>query len=158
MSTSLLAIDPALRALGWAFFKNGTLVLCGVARSKEKYPAFDMAMQSFGVIGTIDVVILEVPQAYPGNPVPAQDLIDIAVVGAYVAGINETKKFIQVAPRKWKGNLPKDETERRSREVMTKDELETVAFELKDTPKGLHNNAWDAIALGLWQLRRVQLA
>lgn len=64
-------------------------------------------------------IILEVPRAYPGSPVPPNDLIDEAVAGSIIAGaIQQTfpgSVIILVHPNNtteagrkgWKGQVPK---------------------------------------------------
>ena len=131
----LLAIDPGMHT-GWAGFSKEDLRSCGTGR-----PPLRLA----------SVVIVELPQIYPGHPVPPNDLVNLAFLAGRYAGAS-TGKIYTVAPHAWKGNLPKDVCNAR---VLAKlDAVERGIVEGCDVPKGQKHNVIDAIGIGLFFLGR----
>jgi hypothetical protein len=141
-----LAIDPG-KHTGWALFAvavpSGPLVACGTGE-----PPFDTALRN---------VMIELPQNYPSNPVPPQDLITLAfLAGRYAnAARGDASVVHTIFPHEWKGNLPKPVCEARVRARLTPGELGIVAA--LEAPKGEMNNVWDAIGIGLVAFRKIKL-
>jgi hypothetical protein len=84
----------------------------------------------------------------------ANDLLDISVIGAIVAGYQRPTDLVYYAAREWKGQVPKKVTEHRIKKILDQDELVILNRCLKLLPRGLHHNVYDAVALGAYHLRR----
>ncbi len=106
-----------------------------------------------GVPDGADECVIETPQHYPQSSTPPQDLIDLAFDTGLIASCGRV--LTTVTANTWKGNLPKDVTERRALKLLTGEELEVVEKGLKGLRKSWHHNVWDAIALGLWRTGRM---
>lgn len=126
MST-LVSIDPGLRACGVAVFVDGLLVGAHLARNPEKKvrgaPAWDamsLAVQNelwdhypifrggFGHGNEPGVLVLEQPQVYGGpRGEDPNDLIELAGVDGAILGRLEPRKAVSYLPRQWKGQVDK---------------------------------------------------
>lgn len=133
----LLAIDPG-NVTGWAVFngpQDQTLKGCGYGP-----PA---ALVGFRP----DVLVIERPQVYDarhskGDP---NDLITLAItVGRLIERMDATTVLTPL-PREWKKQLPKDICHKRALAVLSPDERRLLVSD---------HNALDAVALGLWYLKR----
>lgn len=99
--------------------------------------------------------VIELPQVYQTARQSGRqsDLIDLAViVGAILQSANRhATKVHLVQPATWKGGqTPKNIQAKRTREILTTDELQRVSL---PTAKRLHHNVWDAIGIGIWRWR-----
>ena len=158
----LITIDPVTfrttgNVGGWAVWEcdytntPGPYDTAGLVNSKLKAcAAFDSRS---GVPDGADECVIETPMHYPDSPTPPQDLIDLAFDTGLIASCGRV--LTTVTPNAWKGNLPKEQTERRARKLLTDEELEFVEVGLKDLRKSWHHNVWDAVALGLWRTGRM---
>lgn len=153
------SLDPGGRkGLAWADFGNGDLVRCGVARTKEREMgkiALDFAK---GVPSlTPDVVIVEEMCIYPGQTASLgaeNDLLKIQALASYVAGRSGASQVIWVKAREWKGNVPKNVTRSRVHDQLNV--VEALVFQqgIEKLPAALHEDVYDAVALGLYYLKR----
>lgn len=144
MDGILLAIDPG-RDQGWAEYDLFTrhLLDCGVgspARQDKK-----SAPQK---------VVIEKPQVYnsrTSNARPA-DIIKLAIrVGVNVERYKQSEIYL-VEPGTWKGQLDKKTHHARVlRELSLNDQCLILA-------RDIDHNGMDAVALGLWALKRGDLA
>lgn len=139
----LLAIDPGDRATGWAVYDaEKSLIGCGLGD-----PHAERA----------DLIVIELPQVYPQQQVPPNDLIALAFLAGRYAGVGmgSTKgpaEVYTVLPHEWKGNLPKDLCAIRVRAALMPAERNVVdACEL---PEKQRHNMLDAIGIGLFTLGR----
>ena len=163
-----LFIDPGLKCCGWGLFRDLYLVKAGLSRTKfktveERTRDHCSNFINAGLLEKVDIVVIEKPQVYQqrmwkGDP---NDLIDLAiVVGGIVANTRPTVIVRTVTPREWKGQLPKEVTEARTRRTLTKrgeqDALENpvVLGQPKGAPESLLHNMMDGIAIGLAHLQR----
>ena len=89
-------------------------------------------------------------RAQVGDP---NDLVDVALVAGACAGLLPAKVAF-VKPRRWKGTAPKRVTNRRTREVLTSEEVHVYTVAMTAVPAGLRHNVLDAIGIGLWALGR----
>jgi len=161
---NLLSIDPGTTCCGWAYWRNRELSACGLSRTKATTVEARIRDHDFRLHwGTsIDVLVIEKPEVYQqrfwkGDP---RDLIDLAmVVGGIVAQFPDVRSVKTVFPKDWKGQLPKDVSERRTLSKLSETEKQIV----KDphvlgspttAPQGLLNNMFDALGIGLWALQR----
>lgn len=157
----LLAIDPGSDT-GWALFDKGVLVGCG-------HMPFDKAISYPFSPFVIDLLFIEVPQAYPGakQPVPVNDIIELGfragtIVGGQVA-LRRIVAYETTLPQAWKGGTPKEVHHRRLLSVLSATELGTVPTKRakgakragSPNPADFNHNILDAVALGLFRAGRV---
>ena len=151
MST-LLAVDPGVRCMGWALFLNGILVEVGLSRAKT----LEDQISSMTLPKAPDGLVIEEPQVYQGAKQVGSpdDLIRLAMVAGAVmarAACFKDVETILVKPAGWKGQVPKDIMSTRiMRKLSDKERSLVVAI----MPKGLRHNAIDAVGIGLWALGR----
>lgn len=138
----LLAIDPSLTKTGWALFNRELrLVRCGRMTGEE-------AVRE-GIVNWAERVIIEEPRARRGHRRP-NDIIKLAVLTGRIVGSHPNAH--RVAPEEWKGQLPKDVCWARAERV-----LSSVELRVCELCPYFDNNVQDAIALGLWDLKRLIL-
>lgn len=133
MTALNLAVDPGASS-GWAIFDGRVLVRAGVARPCVRF------------VEAFDNLVIEIPQSYPNDPTPPQDLIALAIVAGRWIGMHDGVKLTTYYPREWKGQLPKAVGNARTQGELTEAELATVAFP-RDA-KG-RTDVLDAIGIGL---------
>lgn len=141
---SLLAIDPGVKRHGWGFFLDGALVACG------KSPSLSL------VVGAaLDELVIELPQAYGlrgGKGEDKNDLIALAFEAGRVAGLLNPKTLHVTSPSNWKAQVPKEIVHNRCRRVLSPAEAGLLEG---PNGRGFDHNVWDAVALGLWHLKRI---
>lgn len=138
----MMAVDPGTKSTGLAFFLDGKL------RSADRRKFTTCAeLQPFGQESLVDVLVCEVPQAYPRSKVDPNDLIKLALLaGGLVAQTIAVHKVL-VKPREWKGQVPKKIHNARTLAALTPAELKLC--------EGVSHDEIDAVGLGLWYLGRV---
>ena len=129
----LLSIDPGLHT-GWALFDT-TLLACGTGDPPTGYAKR---------------LVIEVPEIYPRQPVPPNDLIALAFMAGRYVGRHENAHF--VLPKRWKGNMPKEVCAARIEAALTSEEKRILAA--CGASKGQMHNVIDAIGIGLYALGR----
>jgi Holliday junction resolvasome RuvABC endonuclease subunit len=156
----LLAIDPAIRAVGWALFINNYLHNCGVIlqyKGKENLiHSILEAYQQILILEKPDFLVIEKPHISINRAADPNDLIKVALVTGICLSLcpHYAHRIWLPTPQEWKGNTPKLITYHRTVEKFNKHERFIVEEDLKNIPKSLHHNAYDAIALGLKALER----
>ena len=141
-----LAIDPGAHT-GWALFayEDGSLITCGGGE-----PPFETAIRR---------AVVELPQVYPRDPVPPNDLITLAFqAGRYAAAATSASAYNGVFflnPHTWKGSMPKEVCNARVRAKLTPTELGVL--EACGVPKGQMHNVLDAIGIGLFAFRGIKV-
>ena len=150
----LYAIDPGVQGCGMALFVDGELVQAG-------YGQAPFALLDDIPKGCSLQVILEKPQVYRALKGDPNDLIDVAVAGGEMLGRvlqttkAETTTVEKVLPAAWKRQLPKDVMKARTLALLTNEENASFIRHKTLLPlPSLMHNVWDAVALGLWGLRR----
>jgi len=157
---NLLSIDPGTMCCGWAFWRDGKLVACGLSRTKET--KIEERIRAHRFPATADSIVIEKPEVYrqrfwKGDP---RDLVELAmVVGGIIAKAPPNVEIQIVFPKEWKGQLPKDVSERRSLSKLSAAEKQVVEKpkvfgEPSTAPPSLLNNMMDATGIGLWALGR----
>lgn len=166
----LLAVDPGVRACGWALFEYGwhvrvryfELKECGMVQSTGIiYPTdtshfMDMAI-SLGHI-PCEYFVVETPQIYRERRQKGRqkDIARLLVLCGVLCGIRRHGEL--VLPHDWKGGIPKPDpisdidsyiVHRRNQEALGRDYLP------KDVPLGKAHNVADAVGLGLWRVRQL---
>ncbi len=153
----ILAIDPGLRATGYAYFRHGTLAQCGIkgSRARERAEAAAVIGRELAVEfrRPLDALIVEVPQVYQarllkGDP---NDLVSVALVAGATLQLPALIR-LAVSPHQWKGNVPKEVT--RSRVLFGISPAERLLISESGVAPSLQHNIYDAVGIGLWYLRR----
>lgn len=151
---SLIAIDPGACA-GIAGFFDGELVLLDIEDASE----LPINVDDVGAAGVIDVVIVERPEVYTkkvGKAAHADpnDLIKLAMRAGALVQAFAPRRVVEVLPKEWKGQAPKEIVARRVLAKLSPVERDTAETELARHHAGLWHNAIDAIGIGLYHLGR----
>lgn len=146
------AVDPG-KVAGWAQYTAKKLTACGIF-SDWKYPQIWHS-------GYEQTFVMEIPRIYPhrskGDP---NDIVDLALTTGEIRGHFRAAgcHIIEAFPRTWKGQVPKEIHHARVLKQLADDELRLLNAEArkisKTNPNGFDHNMLDAVALGLWFLRR----
>lgn len=161
----LFAIDPSLRATGWALFNRGALTACGLVRSYERTP-LERAEETLATLvrllpyGETVELVIEKPRVYQqrkqkGDP---NDLVDLALfIGVITKGLPH-HALLTVEPRAWKGTIKKprhlEAYKVHSRLMTSLDALELAHYVhgLQRCPPSLRHNVADAVGIGVWRV------
>lgn len=164
----IVAIDPGKKCLGWAIAHDGIITACGAAQPRGVNGrnlgalARNLAMQiPLGPVRT-DLVIIEHMMHYPTKgridtvqrqDAIANDLIDLAAIGAYCGAQQNALSVVFRTPAEWKGQVPKAVHQRR---IWGK--LHTWEHKIFGDVKladHLKHNVMDAIGIALHELGRL---
>lgn len=145
----VIAVDPGKRS-GWAIFVDGELVEAGT------WPEADM-LAGTPIVGLAPAIaVIELPVVYPkgygkGDP---NDMIKLAVLVGDLRGFYRRAglETALVAPRTWKGTVPKRIHHERVLGALTPDERATLPR--RPRARDFDHNMLDAVGLGLWQLTK----
>lgn len=157
-----LALDPGVD-FGWAIFEVGSPIPIqfGVFNSKRSKKWLERVSDSAGELEAIlrcnrgiRSVYCEWPQFFDnsgGRAVAIKgDLTKLAVaVGCFMEVCRA--QFVDFKPvpiNQWKGQLPKDVTNRRIQATL--EARDSTIFEEGGGLFGLRSHAWDAVGIGLW--------
>jgi hypothetical protein len=143
----LLAVDPGLNA-GWALFRLGKLVDCGLYRGKHLAETVE-AIQAASVFD-LEELVVERPQAYNAlrSKADPNDLITLALVAGAAMGAHGWHRLRTPSPAEWKGQTPKEIHQPRILAALEPAEL--AVLERVKAPASLQHNVRDAVGLGLW--------
>ncbi len=149
MTRHVLTFDPGKKT-GWSSFLDGRLIAAGVCKRE------DLFSELGGLVPSGTLVLVEHPRWYPHDHTDVNDLLDLAVL------VGEIKRHYEamgctvklVWPRSWKGNVPKDVTNRRT--VAALDPVEVALMPRRPRAKDFDHNMLDAIGLGLHELGRLR--
>jgi hypothetical protein len=165
----LLAVDPGVRACGWALLEHGLegkvrffrLVECGIDQSEgiqysTDMPHFvDMAIR----IGQIpcERFVVEAPQIYRTDQQRGRqsDIARLLVLCGVLCGVRGYGEL--VLPHAWKGGIPKpDKASDIESYIVHRRNLETFGkgYLSNEVPLGKAHNVADAVGLGLWRVRQ----
>ena len=160
----LVAIDPSLRATGWAVFDNGALTSCGIVKTsagmRPAEVAHEVAQRLSQVIGSADAAVIEMPQAYRasrsrGDP---KDVLAVATVAGACAALSPHAEY--VSPHDWKGTVPKTNrlclyiVHRRNVRALDPASLARYERSLAAWAESLRHNIADAVGLGVFWMKR----
>ena len=148
----ILAIDPGKRMCGWAYFVDGKLKDCGIARTNRDDlvdGALDMSDQ---ITVFPDVVAIEKMRVYKGSKqINPETFINISIVsGALAASImaKENRYHFPYA-NQWGSTLQKEDKNDiikglvpDAEEIMNKNKV----------ANSHRNHVWDAVGIGLWTI------
>jgi hypothetical protein len=165
----LLAVDPGVRACGWAQFEYGLedrvrffrLAGCGLVQDSRLHSEETDCFVGMGsLLKRIDCerFVVEAPQIYrPGRQKGRQsDIARLLVLCGVLCGVRGHGEL--VLPHDWKGGIPKPDkasdiegyiVHRRNVEALGKGYLPRAV------PLGKAHNVADAVGLGLWRVRQL---
>src|SRR5260221_1515651 len=163
MAPRIVSIDPGLKKVAYAVWsEDGTLLSAGLV-IEDYDPGMERAEKWRKIADYVDLVtglsnigdsylVIEIPQIYSGNrDNDPNDLIDLAgVVGAIVGKIVCGSVEWSPTPREWKGQLPKEISQKRVEERLSLEEKALIEWPIKS----LRHNVYDALHLGLTYLER----
>jgi hypothetical protein len=165
--SGVLAIDPGIKATGWAIFDDGKLKACGVARATKSLNQVDSMREILDEVSvqweeymgfsySPTLLVAERPQVYQqamlkGDP---NDLIPLAMIDGAIWERFKPQGVSFPLPREWKGQVPKQVMANRILDGLSKREFEIVKDSLERVPSSLRHNSYDAIGLGQWALKR----
>ena len=143
----MLSVDPGTKERGWANWKDGKLIGCGIARGKD-WISTVKAMPDIKV----DELVIEDQQIYRHSRIDAHSLLAVArVVGAFVI-LYDSPKVRLVKPQEWKGQVPKAICNKRTISKLNETEIDVLTT--KQYRRTILHNLFDAVGIGLWTLRR----
>jgi hypothetical protein len=163
VTRTTLAIDPGLSltgGTGYALFAGGALPVltaCGLVVPKAK--RIEDRVEEIGIelarrIGTVaaDEVVIEKMKVYglAKQKGDQGDLIDLAHLGGALLCFGTRATLVE--PSTWKGQVPKDVSERLVNDNLTMNER--ALLKRCGVPKSKRHNVYDAVGIGLWKLRR----
>lgn len=157
----ILAIDPGTEHCGVAMVKSATpgdagLVAWATLWKTATPRAFVDFVASRGAHDP-GIVVFERMQIYHGSKQKGaqEDLVKLLVIGAQLAGATQIafgSSIHSYHPHEWKGQLPKSVHHERIKKRLSPAELDRIEL---PKAKTLAHNVWDAVALGLYHLGRV---
>lgn len=158
---STLTIDPGSKGLAWAEWQGATMLSCGL-HITEQVDIEDRAQDHadyFRAEAFARVVVERMTHYSTGQArdAKANDLLDLQLIGAYVAGksIEPDGRILFVRPAEWKGQVPKDVMGRRIFAKLSDTEKERYGNETHRIRPSLRHNVLDAIGIGLWFFGRL---
>jgi hypothetical protein len=155
----LIAVDPGKSHIGIACFQEAELKKATILRAPRNLPlpnTIRILVEQSRVFctdaigaGPWDKLVCEFPQIYgtsrqKGNQ-NTSILPLILMDGALLAGLS-TKEAELVEPARWKGTIDPDIVIERAKNALSPVERAKVTD---------NHNAWDAVGIGLWHLRRM---
>lgn len=164
----IASIDPGKHACGlaiWRLIPDVRLVKAEWVRNPFKdEPGVeraerwgDMARQVAGVISRWQQIgwkvslLLEIPQVYSGeSEKDKNDLLDLAGVQGAIVGATNCDVEWSPLPKEWKGQLPKEVSEKRVDSKLLDSEKALIQW----PAKSYRHNVYDAIHLGIVYLER----
>lgn len=148
MTNMFYAVDPGKKRSAVAAFRANEFV--GVWFASDG----SMEMKE----NQVGSVAMEMPQSYPSSAVPPQDLLDLAAAGMAVSArlAKPLSNIRLIKPSEWKGQVPKNITQKRIERFLTMSERICLERCLQLVTPSLRHNLYDAVGLGLFALKRVK--
>lgn len=162
---NLVALDPGSHKAGLALFRDGKLIWAGPVINPKKTKGAQgwQEMAALVVRGTlhawdVDTFVLERMQSYTDprhQKGPQDDLLEVQGMSACLVGALAFRgkgpvELVDPVPATWKGQVPKEICHQRALEVLTAEEKKVICLK----PAVAKLDTLDAVALGLWALRR----
>jgi hypothetical protein len=152
-----ISVDPGKRHCGIAEWDKNTKELQAaylLGPSKPSAPWLDFLRDRRGITGATSRItgVMEVPQQYPGSATRVEDLIQLAAsAGAIAAHIGGT--WTQARPGIWTRQWCQDKAIRLERAWARLSPMEQIRVTMPRN-KERQADVLDAVALGLWSLKR----
>jgi hypothetical protein len=156
---TVLALDPGLRACGWAVFEELRLVTCGCARTKgsatgpEQWRKMAVEMHKASLCCTPDGLAVEYMQTRKGMSAAHDNLIQLTWVSGLLAGYLDTE-LLAVPANDWTGGRKKEANHPVIESFLDASELAVLRKGMASTIKGHHKEVLDAVGIGLWAVGR----
>lgn len=140
----MISIDPGTRYLGYAFFGAGkNLIGAATLKAKSVESMIDQIQNAAWV--SSEELVIELPGFYGFDQAKKENIAKLhQIVGACRARFTNSRT---VAPVSWNRGKPKAITHLRIRGLLSPSENAIMA--------GQREDAWDAVGIGLWALRRM---
>jgi hypothetical protein len=154
----VISIDPGVKALGWASWGLYHLEACGCSRTAAR-KLTDAVQAHRAQVPAPEChadAVLESMAYRPHGSTP-QDMIDVQTCGMAVAGLVSGRIHLYPASE-WKGTIPKRVHHMRMRGALTPVEIEILDRALAACPESNRKEILDAVALGLYHLKRTDRA
>lgn len=158
-----LAIDPGLRVLGASIWSGKRLVKAELLKNPEKKASGPKAWGAFATLldrwywensghRFLDWICVEKMKVYTigkgkGNPA---SLLELASLSGMLFGLFPDAMPFHPTAFEWKGNLDKEETEKRINERLDASDGKVVLA------GALSHNVWDSVGIGLKQVGRFE--
>jgi hypothetical protein len=157
-STALMAIDPGLNSLGWAYWRrtpsDSPPLRVGLIKAPRR---MDLAPRALWVAKELQKELIIIRKEYVHDVDFVSEYPEwmniqlgwskgdlqklVFLVGVLAGYFNEARSFTPVKPNEWKGQLPKDVVIRRL----------TKRFGPGAT-REWEKDVWDAVGIGLWKM------
>lgn len=148
----ILTIDPGKHFHGCALWEDTELAGAWYCESDA---FLDELVRHIDVLW-INQVVVERMQIYPQTGVAkANDLLEVENSAGRAIGCIKAltaAEVTRVYASKWKGQVPKQIMTDRIIAKLPADEAGRIEL---PTAKSKHHNVWDAVGIGLWELRRL---
>jgi hypothetical protein len=141
------SIDPGKKHAGVALWAGGVLVRAYLVGPAEEWLSFLKELPP-----QVSRGVIEIPQIFPGEKARHEDLIQLAVSAGAIAGAVKGQ-WTQARPAKWTRETCSNKEIRIERALKLLSDTEHQAIEWPST-KLRKADVGDAIALGLWALKR----
>lgn len=132
----ILSVDPGKLYFGWARWKQGKLVECGLSKDsrflRNCFPA-------------VDVCVTEKPRIHRGKEKFKEDVVDLAIAAGEVTGQFPERVYTRLQ------GLPKAIFQQRAQGALTAEEAALT----RTHKKADLYHIWDAIGYGLKYLGRI---
>ena len=158
--TKVVALDPGLRGSGVAAFDTAVLTWAGWV-ANPRHGIGSAAWRAMGreiadvlksKLKSVDLLVTEVMQHYPGSG-SAKWLLELSgVVGATSASLDTRRPDVNYLPNQWKGSTPKGI--QNARDLAKLSTAEKACIKLPRNSKE-HDDVYDAIGIGLAYLRKM---
>ena len=164
MSYTVIGIDPGIKGIGFGVVDamtaetiQGGFVrrpVTGPQRGAELW--HNLALQVLSAVdkrNRVDVVAVEMQRSYPHSRTDPNDLIEIGMCGAWVAGILATHcakglcSVMNPLASTWKGQVPENIMAERIRGKLTEQELSRIDF---PNSKKFQQDVLHGIGLAKW--------
>lgn len=162
----MIALDPGVKALGWAFGRDGQILAAGCSKAgKVTHGAAAIAhvqniARAIGVLGLVSAsgVFCESMEIRPTDPIyKVRDLVDVQTVGMLTAGMLACSGFgpaVPVGVQAWKGTVPKHIHHPRILDKLRPEERAIVDAACKAAGKANAKEVLDASGLFLYASQR----
>jgi hypothetical protein len=148
-----VSVDPGLAKVGgsgWALWQDGRLVDADVLRNRKEWLTVPQRVAGQKLMLLLacgfphQVVCESMVQRYGrgAGKVPPQDLIDLNLLAGHLGDV-------WVTPGEWKGSVPRDVEQVRSRAALDEAERAIVEEACVKLPKSVHKEVWSAVGIGL---------